>query len=83
MFAIQSFKPAPFFVLDEIDAALDPQNVDKVTRFIQHNATNTQFIVISLKDAFFAQSDAIVGVFKDNAGECSRTLSVDLKNREY
>lgn len=83
IFAISSYKPSPFFVLDEIDAALDPQNVDKVTRFIQGEAQKSQFIVISLKDSFYSQADALVGVYKDNSGECSRTLSIDLKNRVY
>lgn len=34
LFAIQSFKPAPFFVLDEVDAALDNVNVSKVADYI-------------------------------------------------
>lgn len=83
IFAIQSFKPAPFFVLDEIDAALDEGNVKLLTRFIQEHAASCQFIIISLKDTFFAQADALVGVYKDNAGECSRSLSLDLRNRVY
>ena len=83
IFAVQSFRPSPFFVLDEIDAALDAQNVEKVCRYIFANSKECQFIVISLKDSFFSQADALIGVYKDNQGECSRTLSVDMSNRAF
>lgn len=50
LFAIHSFKPTPFFVLDEIDAALDNTNIGKIARFIrQKTETSCQCIVISLK----------------------------------
>ncbi len=82
IFAIQAFKPSPFFVLDEIDAALDAQNVEKVCRYIAQHSQKCQFIVISLKDAFFSQADALIGVYKDNDGECSKTLSINLVDRD-
>jgi structural maintenance of chromosome 1 len=81
IFAIQMFKPSPFFVLDEIDAALDAQNVEKVCRYITEQSQSCQFIVISLKDAFYSQADALIGVYKDNDGESSKTLSIDLVSR--
>lgn len=46
---IRSFRPAPFFVMDEIDAALDNINVKKVCNYIQKRSDDFQSIVISLK----------------------------------
>jgi predicted ATPase len=45
-----SFHPAPFFVLDEVDAALDPTNVSKLARYVRDQAEkDVQFLIISLK----------------------------------
>lgn len=50
LFAIHSYQPAPFFVLDEVDAALDNTNVGKIAGYIRkHCGREFQFIVISLK----------------------------------
>ncbi|TKS73919.1 Structural maintenance of chromosomes protein 1B [Collichthys lucidus] len=55
VFAIHSFRPAPFFILDEVDAALDNTNISKVTSFIREESRNNmQIIVISLKEEFFS-----------------------------
>jgi len=83
LFAIQSFKPSPFFVLDEVDAALDPQNVHRVAQYIKQRSTKLQCLVISLKDSFFEHADALVGIYKDRAENCSRTLTLDLQNYPY
>lgn len=50
LFSIHSFHPAPFFVLDEVDAALDPTNVSKLARYVREQAEkHVQFLIISLK----------------------------------
>ena len=49
-FLFHSYQPAPFFVLDEVDAALDNTNVAKIANYIHGHASDEfQFIVISLK----------------------------------
>ncbi|TMS05701.1 structural maintenance of chromosomes protein 1B isoform X2 [Larimichthys crocea] len=81
VFAIHSFRPAPFFILDEVDAALDNTNISKVTSFIREESRNNmQIIVISLKEEFFSKSDALLGVYSD-FDECmfSRILTLDLR----
>uniref|UniRef100_A0A8D3E7H2 Structural maintenance of chromosomes protein n=1 Tax=Scophthalmus maximus TaxID=52904 RepID=A0A8D3E7H2_SCOMX len=81
VFAIHSFRPAPFFVLDEVDAALDNTNISKVTSFIREESRqNMQIIVISLKEEFFSKADALLGVYSD-FDECmiSRILTLDLR----
>ncbi|XP_059191637.1 structural maintenance of chromosomes protein 1B [Centropristis striata] len=81
LFAIHSFRPAPFFVLDEVDAALDNTNIGKVTSFIREESReNMQIIVISLKEEFFSKADALLGVYSD-FDECmfSRILTLDLQ----
>lgn len=84
LFAIHSYQPAPFFVLDEIDAALDNTNIGKVAGFIR-TQTQTQFqcIVISLKEEFYGHADALIGICPD-PGDCtiSRVLTLDLTEYE-
>lgn len=84
LFAIHSYQPAPFFVLDEIDAALDNTNIGKVARFIREKTqTSFQCIVISLKEEFYGHADCLVGICPD-PGECtiSRIYTIDLSNHE-
>lgn len=83
LFAIHRYQPSPFFVLDEIDAALDADNVGKVARYIRERcqqAPSLQCIVISLKDSFFDKADALVGVYRDQEAQASGILTLDLGN---
>ncbi|MEE6477608.1 hypothetical protein FKM82_011568 [Ascaphus truei] len=80
VFAIHSFRPAPFFILDEVDAALDNTNIGKVTRYIKEQSREQfQMVVISLKDEFYSRADALIGVCTQ-ADECyfSHVLTLDL-----
>ncbi|KAL9049828.1 MAG: hypothetical protein Q9162_007002 [Coniocarpon cinnabarinum] len=80
LFAIHSYAPSPFFVLDEVDAALDVANVAKVARYLRNHARpGMQFIVISLKTGLFQESDALVGVHRDQGANSSRTVTLDLR----
>uniref|UniRef100_A0A1B0D6M0 Structural maintenance of chromosomes protein n=1 Tax=Phlebotomus papatasi TaxID=29031 RepID=A0A1B0D6M0_PHLPP len=85
LFAIHSYQPAPFFVLDEIDAALDNTNIGKVASYIRQKTQNLQTIVISLKEEFYSHADILIGICPDS-GECdcliSRVYSFDLKTFE-
>ncbi|KAK1289708.1 Structural maintenance of chromosomes protein 1 [Acorus calamus] len=78
IFAIHSYRPSPFFILDEVDAALDNLNVAKVAGFIRSRSCDGarskqdsdigngfQSIVISLKDSFYDKAEALVGVYRD------------------
>ncbi|XP_025969786.1 structural maintenance of chromosomes protein 1B [Dromaius novaehollandiae] len=80
VFAIHSFRPAPFFILDEIDAALDNTNIDKVSSFIRDQAhEQIQMIVISLKEEFYSKADALIGVCPEHDDYMfSRVLTLDL-----
>ncbi|GFZ20290.1 structural maintenance of chromosomes (SMC) family protein [Actinidia rufa] len=72
-------RPSPFFILDEVDAALDNLNVAKVAGFIRSKScegswgnqdaevgSGFQSIVISLKDSFYDKAEALVGVYRDS-----------------
>ncbi|XP_034031732.1 structural maintenance of chromosomes protein 1B [Thalassophryne amazonica] len=81
LFAIHSFRRAPFLILDEVDAALDNSNIGKVTSFIREESReNMQIIVISLKEEFFSRADALLGVYSE-FDDCifSHVLTVDLR----
>eukprot|EP00892_Ulva_mutabilis_P002473 jgi/Ulvmu1/12226/UM086_0016.1 len=89
LLAIHSYKPSPFFVFDEVDAALDATNLDRVARYVRRctrregrkdglHETPLQGIVISLKDKFYENADALVGVTKTNAGDASAVYTFDL-----
>ncbi|XP_029010359.1 structural maintenance of chromosomes protein 1B isoform X2 [Betta splendens] len=83
LFAIHSFRPAPFFVLDEVDAALDNTNISKLTSFIREETKrNMQIIVISLKEEFFSKADALLGVFSES-DDCMFSCIVTIDLRPY
>lgn len=83
LFAIQSFRPSPVFILDEVDAAFDPENVEIVARFVRQRADSAesplQAVVISHKDLFYAHADALLGVCLDQEhAYASQTVAFDL-----
>nr|XP_015006050.2 structural maintenance of chromosomes protein 1B isoform X2 [Macaca mulatta] len=66
LFAVHSFRPAPFFVLDEVDAALDNTNIGKVSSYIKEQTQDQfQMIVISLKEEFYSRADALIGIYPE------------------
>lgn len=79
LFAIHSYQPSPFFVLDEVDAALDNANVAKIANYIRdHAGPGMQFIVISLKTGLFQGSEALVGIYRDQGANTSKALTLDV-----
>lgn len=82
LFAIHDFRPSPFFVMDEIDAALDNVNVTQVGQYIRARADEgaLQFVVISLKDNFYEKANGLVGIYRNRELQGSSTITFDLDN---
>ncbi|EOD19992.1 hypothetical protein EMIHUDRAFT_451041 [Emiliania huxleyi CCMP1516] len=80
LFAMHDYRPSPFFVMDEIDAALDNVNVTSVAKFIRARADEgkLQFVVISLKDNFYEKAQGLVGIYRDRKLQGSNTVTLDL-----
>ncbi|EFA79147.1 structural maintenance of chromosome protein [Heterostelium album PN500] len=82
LFALHQYRPTPFFVLDEVDAAFDNINVLKLVRYVRSKSTEqkkTQFVVISLKEIFYQNSDGLVGVCRE-PDSTSNTLTCSLEH---
>lgn len=62
IFAIQKYKPAPFYALDEIDMFLDGVNVGRVAKMIKNRSDNAQFVVVSLRKPMLETAQSIIGV---------------------
>ena len=60
--AIQGYRPAPFYVFDEVDQNLDGWNVERVAERVEKSSAEAQFIVISLRKPMLEQSNRIIGV---------------------
>jgi len=78
IFAVQEFYPAPFYIMDEIDAALDGPNVHRVSMVIQEFASQAQFMVISHREENIVNADRIYGVSMQQSG-ITDIFSVDLE----
>lgn len=79
LFAILRLKPVPFCVLDEIEAALDDNNVIKFSTFLKQYSSNVQFIVITHRKPTMEASDVIYGVTMEEKG-VSKVVSINLAN---
>ena len=77
LFAMLTVKPAPFCVLDEVDAALDEVNVGRFVGALQALAARTQFVIITHNRRTIEQADSIYGITMGD-DSVSRVLSVRL-----
>ncbi|MFX0177154.1 MAG: AAA family ATPase [Candidatus Hodarchaeota archaeon] len=78
IFAVQEFYPAPFYIMDEIDAALDGPNVHRTSMVIKEFAEQAQFLVISHREENIVNADRIYGVSMQQSG-ITDIFSVDLE----
>ncbi|MEE0954761.1 MAG: chromosome segregation protein SMC [Eubacterium sp.] len=77
LFAIQNLKPSPFCLLDEIEAALDDNNVTRYARYLHKLTKNTQFIIITHRRGTMTAADRLYGITMQEKG-VSTLVSVDL-----
>lgn len=79
LFAIYLIKPAPFCILDEVDAPLDDANVGKFTNMIRQFSENSQFIIVTHNKMTMSAVDVIYGVTMQEAG-VSKLVPVDFRS---
>lgn len=81
LFALLTYKPAPFCVLDEIDAPLDDANIQRFSDFLREYSLNTQFIIITHRKGTMEVADIMYGVTMEEYG-ISKLLSVRINSKE-
>lgn len=81
LFALLSYQPAPFCILDEIDAPLDDANIVRFSKFLHDYAANTQFIMITHRKGTMETADIMYGVTMEESG-VSKLLSVKINEKE-
>ena len=79
LFAIYLIKPAPFCILDEVDAPLDDANVGKFTQMIRQFSAESQFIIVTHNKMTMSAVDVIYGVTMQEAG-VSKLVPVDFRS---
>lgn len=81
LFAIQNLKPSPFCLLDEIEAALDENNVARFAKYLHKLTKHTQFIVITHRRGTMEKADRLYGITMQEKG-VSTLVSVNLIDKE-
>jgi chromosome segregation protein len=79
LFAIYLIKPAPFCILDEVDAPLDDANIGKFTQMIRQFSKESQFIIVTHNKMTMSAVDVIYGVTMQEAG-VSKLVPVDFRS---
>eukprot|EP00066_Takifugu_rubripes_P030643 XP_011619909.1 PREDICTED: structural maintenance of chromosomes protein 2-like [Takifugu rubripes] len=68
------FKPAPIYILDEVDAALDLSHTQNIGQMLRAHFRHSQFVVVSLKDGMFANANVLFKTkFVDGMSTVTRT----------
>lgn len=63
LLALQSLKPSPFYLMDEVDAHLDAENTERLSKILLERSKNNQIIMVTLKDSTVAKASLIYGVY--------------------
>ena len=78
LFAILKVKPVPLVILDEVEAALDPGNVERFAQYLHNYTDRTQFIVVTHRPGTMENTDVLYGVTMQHQG-VSQMLKVQLR----
>ena len=75
MLSLLLFKPAPMYILDEVDAALDLSHTQNIGRMLRKHFGQSQFIVVSLKEGMFTNANVLFRTkFVDGVSTVTRTV---------
>lgn len=78
IFALQRYRPSPFYAFDEVDMFLDGANVERLARMIKHQAQQAQFIVVSLRRPMIESAERTIGVTQAR-GAYTQVLGLNLQ----
>jgi len=78
LLALQTLKPSPFYLLDEVDAHLDALNTERLSKILEERSRGSQIIMVSLKDSTVQKANLIYGVFPKNGA--SQVVSHKISN---
>ena len=78
IFALQRYRPSPFYAFDEVDMFLDGANVERLARMIKQQAQQAQFIVVSLRRPMIEAAERTIGVTQAR-GAYTQVLGIDLQ----
>merc|ERR1712071_418241 len=74
VFSLHYYRPTPFYVMDEIDAALDFKNVSIIGNYVKYRTKNAQFIIISLRSQMYELANQLIGIYKNF--NCTKSVCV-------
>jgi chromosome segregation protein len=77
IFALQRYRPSPFYAFDEVDMFLDGANVERLAKMIQQQAQQAQFIVVSLRRPMIERAQRTIGVTQAR-GAYTQVLGIKL-----
>ena len=63
LLALQSLKPSPFYIMDEVDAHLDAENTERLSKVLLQRSRDNQIIMVTLKDSVVAEANLVFGVY--------------------
>jgi chromosome segregation protein len=78
IFALQRYRPSPFYAFDEVDMFLDGANVERLARMIKHQTQQAQFIVVSLRRPMIESAERTIGVTQAR-GAYTQVLGINLQ----
>ena len=81
-FAILKLRPAPFCILDEIDAALDEVNVRKYTQYLKNFTDTTQFVLVTHRRSAMEEANVLYGVTMQEDG-ISKLLKLEVEQVDF
>ncbi|MGI6328518.1 MAG: chromosome segregation protein SMC [Dethiobacteria bacterium] len=80
LFALLQFRPVPFCVLDEIDSALDENNLERFVRYLKKYSGGTQFILITHRRKTMEEADVLLGITMEEQG-VSKVVTLNLNKK--
>ncbi|MGF1516009.1 MAG: chromosome segregation protein SMC [Elainellaceae cyanobacterium] len=80
IFALQRYRPSPFYAFDEVDMFLDGANVERLAKMIKHQSQYAQFVVVSLRRPMIESAERTIGVTQAR-GAYTQVLGINLQSQ--